>query len=119
MGALAGMEFLMASHGRYFPDAIAEEFKFCYLVYRQSFNELAINALQNGEVRYHFRPKIHQLGHLVFHFLPRNARYFHLYQDEDFIARAKRVAEISDPVYCSRLALFRYIVQVCMLWSER
>lgn len=41
------------------------------------FNELAIDALQNGEVLFHYRPKIHQFGHLAFHCLPRNARYCH------------------------------------------
>ena len=112
------MEHFQLQHGRWFPDNISKEFQRCYLIYRACLNELAVLAVQAGRLRYHLRPKCHQLGHLTFHFLPRNPRYFHVYQDEDFIARTKRVAEVSDPVYVSRLALFRYIIHVCMMWDE-
>ena len=113
------MEHFQLQHGRWFPDNISKEFQRCYLIYRACLNELAVLAVQAGQLRYHLRPKCHQLGHLTFHFLPRNPRYFHVYQDEDFIARTKRVAEVSDPVFVSRLALFRYIIHVCMMWRKR
>lgn len=118
IGALASMEHFQLQHGRWFPDNISKEFQRCYLIYRACLNELAVLAVQAGQLRYHLRPKCHQLGHLTFHFLPRNPRYFHVYQDEDFIARTKRVAEVRDPVFVSRLALFRYIIHVCMMWAE-
>lgn len=79
------------------------------------FSFLAVQV-QKGQMRYHWRPKCHMLGHLTFHFLPRNPRYYMCYADEDFIARSKRVAEKSHPLHMSRLALLRYTIHACMLW---
>lgn len=118
MGALAGMERLQLQRGRWFPEHIAAEFRQCYMVYRRCLNDLADHAISAGLMRWHMRPKAHMLGHMAFQFVPRNPRYFHVYLDEDFVARTKRVAEASHPVFVSRLAMFRYILHVCKLWSQ-
>ena len=74
-----------------------------YCVYRASLNSLAQWAIEKNLVRYHVRPKCHQLGQLdVALFCHANPRYMQCYADEDFISRTKRVAERSRPVHMSR-----------------
>ena len=119
IGGLAAMESLQLRHGRYFDPSGCNEFIRAYLVYRSALNSLHEHALQVKEMRYHMRPKCHQLGHLVFHFLPKNGRYSSCYADEDFVARTKRVAIVSHPLHVSRLALLRYTIHVCMMWHDQ
>lgn len=118
IGGLAAMEELQLRYGRRFAPAIADEFKRSYLIFRASLNVLADHALSVRVVRYHMRPKLHQLGHLAMQFAPRsNPRYFHVYNDENMVGLIKKISEISHPVYVSRLAMQRYILHVCMLWA--
>ena len=84
------------------------EFKRAYCIYRSALNSLADLA------KYHVRPKLHKLGHLVWHHLPKNPRYFMTYGGEDLIARSKRLAERTHPAHMSKLTLFRYILQCCI-----
>lgn len=117
IGGLATMESLMLRSGRYFSAAVVNEFERAYLCYRVSLNELALHAVGAKQLRYHMRPKIHQLGHIVYHFLPRNPKYYSCYLDEDMVARVKRVATVAPPLHTSRLAMQRYIIHVCMAWG--
>ncbi len=116
-GGLATMEILMLKHKRRLTPYATCEFKRAYCVFRSSLNMLADRARQRREARYHMRPKAHFLGHLVWHFLPDNPRYFMNYSDEDFIARSKRIAERSHPVHMSRLTLLRYVIHACLRFS--
>ena len=112
------MESVMLNHGRWLgPDADCS-FKCAYLVFRACLNNLADRAIARNEVKYHQRPKLHQLGHLVYQFLPRNPRYYANYSDEDAVARSKRLAVIAHPVHTSRLTLQRYIIQVCLRYAD-
>lgn len=119
MGALATMEVLMLKHGRMLPPYIECEFKRAYNVYRSALNSLADRAIGRREARYHIRPKLHFLGHLVYHYLPRNPRHFMNYADEDFVARTKKLAERSHPSHQSRLTLLRYTLHVCLRYSGK
>lgn len=119
MGALAAMEVLMLKHGRMLPPYIECEFKRAYNVYRSALNSLADRAIGRREARYHIRPKLHFLGHLVYHYLPRNPRHFMNYADEDFVARTKKLAERSHPSHQSRLTLLRYTLHVCLRYSGK
>lgn len=117
IGGLATMESVMLNNGRWLEPEAEKEFKCGYLMFRACFNHLADRALAQQEVKYHHRPKLHQLGHLVYHFLPRNPRYFANYADEDAVARSKRLAAVAHPVHTSRLTLQRYIIQVCLRFA--
>ena len=117
IGGLATMESICLKGSRWLTHDACCEFRMAYCVYRSALNSLAEWAVQNGLVRYHLRPKCHQLGHLTWHYLPKNPRYMQCYCDEDFISRTKRVAERSHPLHMSRLTLFRYIVQICLRFS--
>ena len=97
------MESICLKGSRWLTSDACSEFRMAYCVYRASLNSLAQWAIEKNLVRYHVRPKCHQLGHLTWHFLPRNPRYMQCYADEDFISRTKRVAERSHPVHMSRL----------------
>ena len=107
----------MISHGRKLTHYACCEFRRAYVVYRFSLNNLADVAAAKGEMKYHFRPKVHQLGHLVWHWLPKNPRYFMTYGGEDLIAKSKRLAEKSHPAHMSKLTLFRYILQSCAKYN--
>ena len=107
MGGLATMELVMLKHGRMLSHYGAWEFRRAYVVYRCALNQLAQRAIQMRLARYHLRPKVHFLGHLAFHYVPKNPRYFMNYSDEDFIARSKRVAEKTHPRHMSKLTLHR------------
>ena len=117
IGGLAAMESICLKGSRWLTSDACSEFRMAYCVYRASLNSLAQWAIEKNLVRYHVRPKCHQLGHLTWHFLPRNPRYMQCYADEDFISRTKRVAERSHPVHMSRLTMFRYILQICLKFS--
>ena len=117
IGALATMDSLQLRGGRKLdPNAVAE-FKRAYITFRVALNSLADFALGTKVLRYHLRPKLHQMGHVVYHYLPKNPRYFQCYADEDMVARMKRVAVASHPLHVSRLAMLRYIINVCMKWA--
>ena len=118
IGALATMESVMLNNGRWLDSDGARSFECAYLMFRACLNNLACRAIERDEVKYHQRPKLHQLGHLVYHFLPRNPRYFANYSDEDAVARSKRLAIIAHPAHTSRLTLQRYIIQVCLRYSD-
>ena len=117
MAALATMESLMLRGSRWLTCGAHAEFIQAYLVLRASLNTLADHACGAGLARYHMRPKVHVLSHLVWNFLPRNPKYYSCYVDEDFVARSKRVAEVSHPIHVSRLALQRYIIEACMRFA--
>lgn len=108
------MEVICLQGSRWLTPEATCEFRRAYCVYRSALNVLAEKAIQKSEAKYHLRPKVHQLGHLTWHWLPRNPRYFSVYQDEDMIARTKRLAEKSHPSHMSRLTMFRYILRKCM-----
>ena len=109
-------KFLMLKHGRYLGPFAVCEFRRAYCVYRSALNCLADRAISLKLVRYHFRPKLHFLGHLVWNYLPANPRYYMNYSD-DFIARTKRIAERSHPGHMSRLTLLRYIIHASLRFS--
>jgi hypothetical protein len=117
IGGLATMESVMLNNGRLLSPDGDRSFKCAYLMFRACLNNLADRAIARDEVKYHQRPKLHQLGHLVYNFLPRNPRYFANYSDEDAVARSKRLAAIAHPAHTSRLTLQRYIIQVCLRYS--
>lgn len=108
------MEVVMLKNGRWFTPDATNEFRRAYICYRAALNMLADMSIAAGTVRYHMRPKCHMLGHVTYHFVPRNPRYYMCYLDEDYIARTKRIAERCHPVHMSRLTLMRYTFQVCM-----
>ena len=112
------MEVINLKNGRLLPPHDCKEMQLAYTTYRAAQNKLAIRAKDLAQLRYHVRPKIHQLGHCIFHFLPRNPRYMSCYADEDFVARTKRIAERTHPVYMSRLVLYRYCLGMTLKWRQ-
>lgn len=111
------MESLCLHGGRIFTAGAHKEFERSYLVFRCALNRLATKAFDDKVLRYHFRPKLHQLGHLVYHFLPKNPRYLSCYQDEDYVSRTKTLAEKCHPLYVSQQTCFRYAVRMSLEWS--
>eukprot|EP00435_Cladocopium_sp_Y103_P053829 s81_g17.t1 len=118
-GALASMESLCLRSGRWMSLEVCSEMKRNYLVLRTCLNLLARRAFDERVLRYHIRPKLHFLGHLIYHFLPRNPRHMACYLDEDFISRTKRLAERCHPLYMSQQVTFRYAVHLCLKLSGK
>lgn len=118
VGALATMETLTLQSGRKISDAATLEYKRAYLVYRAGLNKLASDALQKRVCRYHLHPKNHQLGHIANHFLPKNPRYFANFLSEDFIYKAKVLAEKTHALFMSKQVLERYAIWVCLRWRD-
>lgn len=118
IGGLATMESICLKGSRWLTSDACNEFRMAYSVYRARLNLLAQWAIEKNLVRYHVRPKCHQLGHLTWHYyLPRNPQYMQCYADEDFTSRTKRVAERSHPLHMSRFTMFRYMLQICLKFS--
>ncbi len=111
------MEVLLVSHGRYFPPYVVCEWKRAYCTFRSALNLLANLSLQKKLCRYHMRPKAHFLGHVTWHYLPKNPRYFMCYLDEDYIARTKRLAEKAHPLHMSKITLFRYVINTSLRFA--
>ena len=114
---MAAMESLQLKSGRWMESSVVAEFKRAYLAFRAALNLLAEAALQDGVLRYRLRPKLHQLGHLAWNFVPRNPRRNSCYQDEDFMYRTKTLAVRRNPRHVSRQVLLRYTIYVCLLYS--
>lgn len=111
------MESLMLTSSRVFSHATTMEFQRSYVVFRTCLNKLATHAYEKKLLRYHFRPKLHQLGHLVYHFLPKNPRYYSCYVDEDFVSRTKQLALKCHPLFVSQQVCFRYSLRMCLSWA--
>lgn len=116
-GSLSTMEYLSLKEGRLLSDSSCTEYKKCYLVYRSSLNWLANENVELGKCRFHLRPKVHQLGHLVYNFLPLNPRGFSNYLDEDYICKTKHVAQACHPLHMPLHVAMRYSVAVCLRWD--
>ena len=112
------MELVMLHGARILTPDATNEFRRAYTVYRCALNALADLAASKKRATYHVRPKLHQLSHLVYNHVPRNPRYYACYLDEDMIARCKRVAERSHPLFMSRLTMFRYTLHACMRFGD-
>jgi hypothetical protein len=117
VGGLTTMETVILHGSRLLTPEAHKEFVVGYCTFRACLNSLADRAISRGEVKYHLRPKLHQLGHITFHFLPRNPRYYMNYGGEDTVARVKRIATMAHPVHTSRLTMQRYIIQICLRYT--
>ena len=118
LGSLATMELLTLQEGRVMGGAACTEFRRCYVTYRSSLNWLAAENLKLARCRYHMRPKVHQMSHLVFGFLPSNPRMFSNYLDEDYICKTKRVAESVHPLHMPMHVAMRYSIAACLRWFD-
>ena len=118
LGSLATMELLTLQEGRIMGGAACTEFRRCYLTYRSSLNWLAAENLKLARCRYHMRPKVHQMSHLVYGFLPSNPRMFSNYLDEDYICKTKRVAESVHPLHMPMHVAMRYSIAACLRWFD-
>ena len=95
------------------------EYKASYFVYRAALNWLANENLALGKCRYHLRPKVHQLSHIVFRFLPLNPRRYSNYLDEDFIWKTKQVAQTVHPLVMPMHTAMRWSISVALRWWDR
>lgn len=68
--------------------------------------------------RYHLRPKQHQLSHVCNHVLPKNPRYMANFLSEDFIYKAKCLAEKCHALFMSKQVLQRYAIGACLRWRD-
>ena len=117
VGGLTTRETVILHGSRLLTPEAHKEFVVGYCTFRACLNSLADRAISRGEVKYHLRPKLHELGHITFHFLPRNPRYYMNYGGEDTVARVKRIATMAHPVHTSRLTMQRYIIQICLRYT--
>ena len=114
--SLALMETIQLQHGRFLSAAAAGQMQTAYMRFRAALNSLAVHAVSEGLLRYHMRPKLHQLDHLILDFLPANPRYMANYLNEDFVKRAKILAAKSHPAFMAQHVCFRYTLQACLRW---
>ena len=103
---------------KWFSDAECTLFRDSYLAFRCGINRLALAAVEKKQTRWHIRPKLHQLEHCAYDFLPKNPKYYHNFLNEDYIRRAKKLAIRSHPNFMARHVLFRYAVQTCLRWKK-
>lgn len=118
LGSLATIELLTLEHGRVMSAEACTEFRRSYLVYRGALNWLANENLEKRKCRFHLRPKVHQLAHICWDFLPLNPRRYSNYLDEDFIFKTKKVAERVHPLHMPMHVCMRYSIAVCLRWSD-
>ena len=116
--SLASMEQIMLSSPRYMSPRLCSRYKQLYETFRCGYNRLALRSVELKQLRWHVRPKVHQMEHAVYDFLPLNPRYFHNFLNEDFVRRAKALAIKSHPNWMARHVLFRYMLQFCLRWRD-
>ena len=116
LGSLACMETLMNTEGRRMSDSACGAFEKAYLCYRASLNWLARRSLDAKKPRYRMRPKVHQVAHMVYDYLPLNPRKMSNYLDEDFIFKTKKVAEKAHPLFMPTHVAMKYSVAACLRW---
>ena len=90
-----------------------------YMLFRSCWNQLALRALQLQQLRWHLRPKIHHVEHMVMDHVAigRNMRYFSCFLGEDMVRRIKRLAVAVHPVSVGMRVLEHYSLHVCLLWA--
>ena len=120
VGALTAMETLQLESGRWMTSGATHAFEQAYLMFRASLNLLADRALAKKQLRYRFRPKLHQLGHLTYHWVVArgaNPRHLSCYLDEDFVFKTQRLCVMASPKYVSQQVAMRYSMYLCLLYS--
>ena len=55
----------MMSNGKLLDGAAKESCEHFYILFRSALNHLAVKAEENKQLRYHLRPKLHHLEHLI------------------------------------------------------
>ena len=91
-----------------------DAFEHAYLEFRFAYNELARSAIERGYPRFHMRPKVHMLEHVVMEFRGKNPKYFTNYLGEDAVRRTKALAAKAPARFLSHHVLFRYLVHMCL-----
>ena len=105
----------LIQHPRHFFDqGTSDAFEHAYLTFRFAYNELARSALERGLPRFHMRPKVHVLEHIVMEFRGKNPRYFTNYLGEDAVRRTKALAAKAPARFLSHHVLFRYVISKCL-----
>ena len=118
MGSLAAIEHLTALQPRKMSEDSCTELKRAYLTYRSALNSLATFSVQAEQCRYLIRPKVHQLGHLIYHFGCVNPRYSSNFLDEDFMGFSKGLASKAHPLFMPVHVLNRYSIAVTLRWNN-
>ncbi|CAL1148367.1 unnamed protein product [Cladocopium goreaui] len=81
---------------------------------------LAREALEMEILVYKIRPKYHQLDHLVIdQSMYCNPMATSTYDDEDFVGKTKKMAQMCQPLYLGYQCLERYAAYVCCRWLRQ
>ena len=90
-----------------------------YILFRSAFSKLAAHSLEKDQLRYHLRPKVHHLEHLIYDHAchGRNWRYHACYLGEDMVRRIKRMACKTHPSVTGLRVLEHYALFVCLTWA--
>ena len=117
---LVALETFQLESGRWMTPEVRDAFVQSYVLFRASHNLLATAALLKQQLRYRYRPKLHQLGHITYHWVAAkscNPRHMSCYLDEDFVNKTKRLAMKASPRYVSQQVGMRYNTYLCLLFS--
>ena len=109
----------MLSNGRLPDEASRANCLHYYMLFRCALNKLALKAEASKQLRYHLRPKLHHLEHLILDVCvrSRNYRYISCYLGEDMIRLTKRMALKLFPPVCGTRAIDHYSLHVCLKWA--
>ena len=109
----------MVSNGKLLGGAAKESCEHFYILFRSALNHLAVKAEENKQLRYHLRPKLHHLEHLVLDHCRkgRNYRYMSCYLGEDMVHLMKRMALKLHPLVCGQRSIDHYGLHVCLKWA--
>lgn len=83
-----------------------------------SYVALAAEALQNNELIWALRPKLHAMSHVILGVEAdsRNPKYFSCFLDEDFLGKVVKVAAKCHRVTVCGAVLQRYLVRMLRRW---
>ena len=118
-GGLQQLQHIMLNNGKLLDDTSKVSCEHYYILFREALNKLALKAEENKQLRYHLRPKLHHLEHLILDHCRqgRNYRYTSCYLGEDMVRLMKRMALKLHPLVCGTRAIDHYALHVCLKWA--
>lgn len=117
--SLAGMFSLLEANGRFLREPVAEKFHELGHTFLLAYATLAQESLQNQELRWPLRPKLHALTHILqwTRATHRSCKYVSVFLDEDLVGKLVATARACARPTVAWGVLQRYLVRMTRRWK--
>ena len=115
------MIYIMDMGGRWLSDDETQRFKHASDVFLSTYQYLAAEAQLAGQCNFKFRPKLHDLCHIIDSTVKYSINHRHraCFNDEDLMGRVARVGRMTHRVTFPLMFLKRHLLALAVRWTQR